>query len=208
MGLCLLGRPQEALTIIDRAVRAQPGSSWPSTARAFVLLSLGRLDDAEQALRSSERDATATHTFGALWRQIRFALAVAQQDTATSQTLAREVVASALDTRADANLVSNASMFAVAPLARIGRTDDAVRILLRSVEAGVAPPYQWLLRDSDIQRLRGDPQFAKVLAASRDGAALVTTILDQARARGELPAYLHKPLDELAQVLKENDRPR
>ena len=204
-GLCVLGKPQEALTIIDRAVRIEPASAWPSTARAFVLLSLGRLEEAEGTLRGSERAATATHSEGALWRQIRFALAVAQRDTAMSETLAREVVASALDTRADANLVGNACMFAVAPLVRMERTDDAVRILLRSVEAGVPPSYDWLLREPDLQRLRGDPRFGKVVTAARDGAAMVARILSQSRARGELPAYLHEPLDTLVRLLKENE---
>jgi hypothetical protein len=106
-----------------------------------------------------------------------------------SETLARKVLASALDTGADANLVSNAQMFAVAPLARMGRTDDAMRILLRCVEDGVVPGYDdWLLREPDLQVLRSDPRFAEVLAAARDGAALMARILGEARARGELPA--------------------
>lgn len=42
-----------------------------------------------------------------------------------------------------------------------------------------------------------------MLAPSRDGAAMVARILGQARARGELPAYLEQPLDELVKVLNE-----
>jgi len=34
---------------------------------------------------------------------------------------------------------------------------------------------------------------------------MVARILGQARMRGELPAYLHAPLDELVQLLKENE---
>jgi hypothetical protein len=44
-----------------------------------------------------------------------------------------------------------------------------------------------------------------VLAASRDGAALAARILEASRARGELPTYLHAPLDDLVRLLKEND---
>jgi hypothetical protein len=63
----------------------------------------------------------------------------------------------------------------------------------------------WLLRDPDVQQLRRDPRFAKVLKASRDGAALVARVLGEARGRGELPAYLSAPLDGLVKLLKEND---
>jgi hypothetical protein len=76
-GLCLLGRPQEALTIMDRVLRAQPDIPWGLTVRGYALLKLSRLAEAEDALRSSEPNATASHTYGALWQQIRFALAVA-----------------------------------------------------------------------------------------------------------------------------------
>lgn len=204
----MLGRTQEALAIIDRAVRvdpANPANVWPPTARAIILIGLGRLDEAERALQSTEAAAKPLRDFGAMWRQIRFALAVAQRDTANSETLAREVVASALDTRADASIVLNAASFAAAPLVRMGRRDDAMRILLRSVDAGVAPDYDWLLTDPDVQRLRGDPRFPGVLAESRKTAAMFAGILGQARARGELPDYLHAPLDDLVKLLKEND---
>jgi len=194
-GLCWLGRPGEALTVIDRALRVEPGFAWGLTARGFTLLKLGRLDEAERELRRSEPDATKSHILGLLWRQIRFALAVAQRDTATSETLARQVLALALDARADVE-------FATPAFVHMGRKDDAIRFLETSFEGGGAPPYDWLLVEPEFRSLRGDPRFVKVLAASRDGAAMVARILGQARSRGELPKYLNEPLDELIQLLK------
>lgn len=79
-----------------------------------------------------------------------------------------------------------------------------MRILERNAEVGVPPAYDWLLVDPDLQRLRDDPRFGKVLAASRDGAAMVARALDQARTRGELPSYLNQPLEEVVKLLKQN----
>jgi tetratricopeptide (TPR) repeat protein len=203
--LCLLGRSAEALPIIDRALQVEPDFMGGFVARGFALLRLGRLEEAESALQHCERAVNTMHTGGELWRQIRLALAVVQRDTATSETLARQILASAFDPGADANLVANAAIFAVAPLARLGRTNDAIGILQRSVEVGAVPAYDLLLGDPDIQRLRGDPRFAKVLAASRDGAAMLVRILGKARSRGELPKYLEAPLDDLVRLLEEND---
>jgi tetratricopeptide (TPR) repeat protein len=200
-GLCWLGRPAEALSVVDRALRVEPDLAFGLAIRGFALTKLGRLEEAEGTLRRCEAALTATHSLGELWRQIRLALAVAQRDNATSEALARHIVASVFDSHTDANLVSNAASFAAPALAEMGRTEDAIRILEKSVEVGVPPAYDWLLLEPDFVPLRAEPRFAKVVAPSRDGAAMVARILGQARARGELPSYLNQPLEELQKLL-------
>jgi tetratricopeptide (TPR) repeat protein len=202
LGFCLLGQPEKALEVIDRGLRVEPDSPGLLAYRGFVLTRLGRLEEAQSMLQRAEPVMTAGHLGGEWWRQFRFALAVAQRDNAMSQALARQILASVLDSRAQAILVGSAATLAAPVLARTGRTDDAIRILQRSVEVGVPPPYDWMFMEPDFRSLRGDPRFAKVLGASRDGAAMVARILGQARARGELPKYLEGPLDELVSLLK------
>jgi tetratricopeptide (TPR) repeat protein len=201
--LTLLGRAAEALPVVDRGLRVEPDWPWGLVTRGFVLTKLGRLEEAESTLRRCEPSAKAAKTVGELWRQIRFSLAVAQRDASTSEVLARQILAEVFDSRADANLVENARDLAAPSLAHMGRTDDAMRILEKSVEVGVPPAYDWLLMEPYFQPLRSDPRFAKVVAASRDGAAMVARILGQARARGELPNYFKAPLDDLLKLLNE-----
>jgi tetratricopeptide (TPR) repeat protein len=202
-GLCSLGRAADALVVLDRGLRVQPDWPWGLLVRGLALTQLGRLEEAESTLRRCEQALKADHTASELWREEKFALAVAQRDTVTSEALARKILATVLDSRADALLVGNAAGTAAPSLAHIGRTDDAMRILEKCVEVGVPQPYDWLLVDPDIQLLRGDARFAKVLGASRDRAAMVARILGQSRARGELPSYLNEPLDELLKLLNE-----
>ena len=199
--MCLLERPEDALAVIDRGLELESDWLCGSIARGFVLRKLGRLEEAASTLRRCEAAANAEGLPRNDWRQHRFALAVAQGDTATSETLARQILASVFDNRADATLVGNAACSVVPSLAHMGRTDDAIRILEKSVEVGWPPPYDWLLVEPDIQLLRGDTRFAKVLSACRDWAAMTARVLGEARARGELPAYLEQPLDELQGLL-------
>ena len=46
-----------------------------------------------------------------------------------------------------------------------------------------------------------------MVTASRDGATWLAKILEQARVRGELPAYLNQPLDDLENLLKSPKAP-
>jgi len=204
-GLSLLGRPEDALPHANRVLRVEPDFELGAIIKGLVLLKLGRLDEARKTLAQGESRffENPGRFYNQLWGQIRFELAVAERDAATIEKLERNILHPLLDGRADSINLGNGTLFVCPGLARLGRKDESIRILLRSVEVGVPPPYDWLLIDAGIQLLRGDPRFAKVLAASREGAAKIARILQGARARGELPSYLNEPLDELVKLLNQ-----
>ncbi len=205
LDLSALGRAEEALPVSDRAMRLEPEAWACLVARGYLLLKLGRLEEARKTLARWEPHFLEHPDafYSQLWGQIRIQLAAAEKDTATIEKLERFIVPPLLDGRADALNLQNGTQFVSPALAILGRTDESIRILLRSVELGVPPPYDFLLLEPGFQPLRSDPRFAKVLAASRDGAARITRILEGARARSELPSYLNQPLDELVKLLNE-----
>jgi len=206
MALSALGRAEEALPFADRIMRVEPDGWLCALGRGYVLLELRRFDEARTAMDRWEPNFldNPTSDTSQMWGQVRFELAVAERDTEMIDKLERHILPPLLDGRADALTLGNATVWVCPALALLGRTDDSIRILLRSVEAGVPPPYDWLLLEPDFAPLRSDPRFARVLAASRDGAAKIARILEGARSRGELPAYLEQPLEELVTLLKEN----
>jgi len=202
--LSALGRPAEALVVSDRAIRADP-DSWVGLTRGYALLKSGRLREARESLsRWEARFLEKPDTFvSQFWGEVRFQVAAAERDAATLEKLEPTILPPLLEGRADALMLQNGLLFVSPALARLGRTDESIRILERSVEVNTPPPYDFLLVEADFEPLRGDPRFAKVLAASRDGAAKIAKILYEARSRGELPQYLERPLDELLKLLNE-----
>ena len=204
MGLCPLGRPAEALPFVDRVARVEPDTWLSQLIRGLALAKLGRFEEARRAMAPWEKHFVENPRsfLSQVWGQIRFDLAAAERDTTTIAALEKHLLRPLLDGSAESITLWNATVFVCPALARLGRRDESIRILLRSVDAGIPPPYDFLLRDTELRTLRDDPRFATVLAASRDGAAKIAGTLERARARGELPAYLEKPLRELNELLK------
>ena len=203
LALSALGRADEALPFANRILLVEPDGWLCPDVRGYVLLRMGRLDEAREAMGPWETKflGDPTSDVSQMWGQIRFWLAVAERDTAKIEELERHILPPLLEGRADAFTLANGAFFVSPALALLGRTDQSIRILLRSVEMGIPPPYDFLLYEPGFKPLYGDPRFAQVRAASRDGAARIARILEAARARGELPSYLEQPLDELERLL-------
>jgi tetratricopeptide (TPR) repeat protein len=203
--LLFLGKPQEALLAVDQTLALEPNSTILLPMRGLVLTRLGRFAEAADALRRSEPPLAQVDLYEE-WCRDRLALALAEDDAATVKSLEIPLFKLVSGERSGVCIVCylSSASYVIAPrLAHVGRKDDALKILLRAVELGCPPSYDWLLMDPDIQSLRGDPRFIRVLTASRDGAAITASILGQAQARGELPSYLNQPLDELQRLLNE-----
>jgi len=196
LGLSWIGRADEALPIVERALRLEPDHRFlVRNVKAYAMLRLGRLGEAERLWHTFERPPSAEAAF---W------LAALRGEREKARGMAGPLLARWLGPRMRAIDLGNAVVFNVPYLVRVGLDDEAVQLLQLSVDRGAVPPYDWLLLDPEVRKLHRHPRMAPVLVASRDGAAMVARQLAAARTRGELPTYLEPPLAELQTLV---DRP-
>ena len=82
-------------------------------------------------------------------------------------------------------------------LGRFGQRDAAIQLAQIAATHGQFPSYDWLMSDDRLAAVRADPRFAPVLAGSKAEFLATLRVVDAARARNELPAYLEQPLKDL-----------
>jgi len=172
----------------------------------FVVEALLVLRRAAEALEVADRALSLTPGEGWLQvkrAQVQFALVAARDRPGASRALARDLVGRYLSPAADVYALSFANHVMVPRLVRLGLVEEALRMLERQLEAGGGSDPDWLLKDPDLQRLRASPRFGKILKGSKDSATMILGCFDQARARGELPAYLEPALAELRTLVEQ-----
>lgn len=189
LGLAWMGRAEEALAMVDRALLREPEHVLLNhTVRPYALARMGRPDEVEAHLTRMGKPLGPT---------VRFWCAVDRGQVADARLLAKGLLARWLGPKERAIDLGNEVLFNAPYLVKAGLDDDAFRLLLRSVERGNPPNLDWLLTNPEMRHLRRDPRFGKILLASRHGAAMVARHLDEAKARGDLPEHLHGPLEDL-----------
>ncbi len=90
----------------------------------------------------------------------------------------------------------------VPTLAKNGYIDDSYAILNRAVEGGAPIPYDWLVQDRRLDRLRRDDRYFRVHEYAKDRYESMLKTLDEASSRGELPAYLDQPIADLRSQIR------
>ena len=194
-GLAQLGRNEEALRWADQGLRIEPANVYGLLGRAQALAGLGRTSEARDALtRVQSAPGIMVTVVGAI-PAVRLTIALAEGDQ-------RAADASLIDAT---RLLEHAPVYdtlctcfgPALPLARHGRSEDALTVLEVCADRGAPPYYDLLLLSPDLAPLRPDPRFAALLQRSLPGFAETLRILDEARSRGELPTYLETPLEEL-----------
>jgi len=201
--LCNAGQPGEGLDVLNRALVLDPGYLPSRLYRARALLDLGRLEEAERALEEcrtvAEQDISIFQNF---WRSVHVALVLARGDARGARNLARACVTPLLKGPCDPYSPSMAVPILVPRLLRLGMDDEALQLMQRAIALGNGLDLDWFYQCPEVQNLRGDPRYPKILEATRGQCAILVKYFEAAKTRGELPSYLDQPLAEFRELVE------
>jgi serine/threonine protein kinase/tetratricopeptide (TPR) repeat protein len=201
-----LGRPEEALRLLDQELTMERDMPILLIERAADLVEVGRLAEAETVLAPLEARADKDKdALLAMWTpMVRSALSLASGNRRGADAALARVFTLTRGEEGTGYVRGMAAQYVAPALARQGRVTEAVDILQRAAAVGAAVPYEFLVRNRDLAPLGGDARLPVLLAQSKVEFDEARGILEQARARHELPAYVERPLDEAAHLPKRN----
>jgi hypothetical protein len=160
------------------------------------MIELGWLDKAAPLVEAVENDVAAQRLTPLASNTIRQKFAIAQKQFGSAGLEINRILGVVNNPKVT-NLEITVAVESVPTLARNGYVDEAFQILDRALATGAILPYDWLTADRRLDKLRKDGRLVPIVARSRAQFEAMLKVLEDARARGELPEYLQQPLSEL-----------
>jgi tetratricopeptide (TPR) repeat protein len=200
LSLSILGRAAEGLDRADYALRIEPDQPFGLLARALALVMCGEEEDA-LAVLARLKEIAASRRVQPAWVSFatdlaRFGRASKAGDVSAADEGAGRLISAA---RGETPFPFwQTTTQGVAPtLARHGRGEEALGLLQFRARGDILEALDVLLFNGDFSPLRQNPRFAEVVDAADRRFRTMMTILEAARGRGELPAYLERPIADL-----------
>jgi tetratricopeptide (TPR) repeat protein len=184
-----LGRAEEALPLIEEVLRLEPGMPLAVAHKALFLIELGRTQEAAEMVKQVEA-LIAQDRLQSGFQLLRDGL------TLDSPAALDRLVQWARDPSLSTDYLGVHRW-----LIQHGRTRDVVEILDRRTREG-SIPYDYLRLAPWLESLRAEPRFQPILKRAHGQFEDMLAVMDEARARGEVPPYLEKPLADLRRQMQ------
>jgi serine/threonine protein kinase/tetratricopeptide (TPR) repeat protein len=211
--LTQLGRHDEALARLDETLALEPRMPFGLLMKGMMLCKVGRNREALALVKEQLEPLADQGKLHPAWVAIIRDRAVsssasAQGNASTAEAAVGRLLAAARGETPFPRWKSFTSDIAI-HLARLGRKEEALDLLLFRSRKEIYQPYDYLLLSPDLAPLRddphsrNDPRLREVYERARASFEETLSILEEARAKGELPGYLEQPLADLLKSIRE-----
>jgi TolB-like protein len=196
-----LGRPTQGLPLLEEVLTVEPDMPYCLLVKSSLLLDLSRIDEATDLLKRLETLPAENRMPASILLPLQYELALRHGETRAAEAALGGILKIVNDPQSSGQDLADVYDDAVTYLGRHDKADLAFRIMTRSLAAGYIPSYDWLMLSPNLAPLRADARFKNISARSRAQFGELLAILEEARARREMPQYLEAPLAELVKKL-------
>jgi tetratricopeptide (TPR) repeat protein len=190
-----VGRTDEALRQVNEVLQIEPDMPAALAEKQLTFIQMGRVHDAEELAPRLEKYVAEGRLDPASISRLRDGLTLLQGDDRKKKA-ALEHLAKLWALEADRTAFYE-YYAELSWLVRYGGTALAIDATTRRLAHGGTLPYDFLETAADLEPLRQDPRASRIAAQSKAQFEALVSVLQEARARGELPAYMERPLSEL-----------
>lgn len=190
-----LNQYDDALNLLNEVLEIEPAFPWAHFHKAIALSELNRLAEAQKELNWLETAAKSNQVppFFLLLARVSYF-----QDSRRpeAEETVRQLLSWINDRERAPMEIGFACEIAAPALAKHGRDEAALQVL-EAGERQMAIVWDLLESNRHFNRLRSNARFARIRAAASMQFKEAASVLNEARARRELPQYLEKPLLDL-----------
>jgi serine/threonine protein kinase len=204
--LNLLGDHDEALARVERVLRIEPDLPYALMTRTLIQTVHGDMTEAGAGLTRLEQLASEgrlpPNLYGFARDLVDLTMALETGDDESAAPVMDRLLKLS---RGQGDLFTfwDRATQAMGPLlSKYGYTDRAMQLLSDRLELGITMPYDVAVWNPALSPLLGNPRFENVLTSARERFEEVLQILEEARARDELPAFLDQALTDLQARLR------
>ena len=149
------------------ALRLEPESPNAYYVKTLMQVDLGRMEDASALLSRVEAFGREEQLPAILVLITQHAVALERGDTKSAEAMLAEIRKTVADPRTSIYDAQWVPVDVVSFLARKGKREPALTLLLQCAKVGAIPPFEWLVLNPYLKPLRLDPRFKEVVARSR-----------------------------------------
>jgi hypothetical protein len=196
----VIGRVEEARARVEEVRRIEPEMPYAILVNALVEIVAGDGDAAARLTEKLEpmaRDGRIRPEWLPLVRDYATLEQAARKGDKTQEDAAAGRLIRAARGEVKFPRWQNATAEVAPLLARHGRVQEALDLMLYRHTIGSEENYEFLLLQKDLEPLRSDARFRQLLDPARKDFDELLAILGDARRRGEYPSYLDPAVDDL-----------
>ena len=201
--LHVMGRTAEAIAPLDRMLAIEPEAMQGTQMKILMLAELGQVTEASRLLNQPKQQSAVADGQMPLqyFLEVQYAVAAQSGDAKKADSSLNQLMKIAKDPKTTTAALLDLVTDVLPLMVRHGKKDEALTILVRCAKGGLPPPYDMLMLNPNLAPLRDDPRFKEVSGQSKLQFDEMIQILNDAKAKGELPPYLEAPMADLLKQL-------